>query len=85
LSKVCRDLGGKTLIYGGGWRRDGLAEDETMAEAVRFFEDLTVRIEGHGTCFCFKPLGPGDSNFINSRWRASPSPTRWRALHSAYN
>ena len=66
LSKVCRDLGGKTLIYGGGWRRDGLAEDETRAEAVRFFEDLTVRVEGHGTCFCFKPLGPGDSNFINS-------------------
>ncbi len=33
---------------------------------VRFFEDLAVRVEGHGTCFCFKPLGPGDPDFINS-------------------
>ncbi|NQU59078.1 MAG: sugar phosphate isomerase/epimerase, partial [Rhodospirillales bacterium] len=23
-------------------------------------------VEGHGTCFCFEPLGPDDTDFINS-------------------
>lgn len=66
LSKVCRDLGGRTLIYGGGRRRGKLPEDEARAEAVAFFGELTKRVEAHGTCFCFEPLGPGDSDFINS-------------------
>ena len=29
-------------------------------------DDLTTSISGHGTCFCFEPLGPADSDFINS-------------------
>ncbi len=66
LSKVCRDLGGKTLIYGGGRWRGELLEDEAQAEAVEFFGELTARVETHGTCFCFEPLGPNDSDFINS-------------------
>ncbi|MDA1091404.1 MAG: sugar phosphate isomerase/epimerase [Proteobacteria bacterium] len=66
LSGVCRDLGGRTLIYGGGRKRGDLPVDEARAEAVTFFGELTNRIEGHGTCFCFEPLGPKDSDFINS-------------------
>ena len=66
LSKVCRDLGGRTLIYGGGRRRGALPEPEARAEAVAFFGELTKRVETHGTCFCFEPLGPDDSDFINS-------------------
>ena len=66
LSKVCRDLGGRTLIYGGGRKRGSLPEDEARAEAVGFFGELTKRVETHDTCFCFEPLGPDDSDFINS-------------------
>ena len=66
LSKVCRDLGGRTLIYGGGRKRGAVPEDEARAEAVDFFGELTKRVEIHGTCFCFEPLGPEDSDFINS-------------------
>ena len=66
LSKVCRDLGGKTLIYGGGRRRGSLPRDAARAEAVAFFGELTKRVEIHGTCFCFEPLGPDDADFINS-------------------
>ncbi len=66
LSGVCRDLGGKTLIYGGGRRRGDIPEDEARAEAVDFFGELTKRVENHGTCFCFEPLGPKDTDFINS-------------------
>ncbi|NQU61382.1 MAG: sugar phosphate isomerase/epimerase [Rhodospirillales bacterium] len=66
LSKVCRDLGGRTLIYGGGRKRGMVPEPEARAEAVAFFGELTKRTEPHGTCFCFEPLGPKDSDFINS-------------------
>lgn len=66
LSGVCRDLGGKTLIYGGGRRRGGLAPDDAWNEAVHFFGELCARTEDHGTCFCFEPLGPNDTDFINS-------------------
>ena len=66
LSKVCRDLGGRTLIYGSGRRRGTVPEPEARAEAVAFFGELTKRVETHSTCFCFEPLGPEDSDFINS-------------------
>ena len=66
LSKVCRDLGGKTLIYGGGRRRDKMPHADAYNEAVDFFVELCSRIEDHGTCFCFEPLGPKDTDFINT-------------------
>lgn len=66
LSAVCRDLGGKTLIYGGGRRRGDVSQDQAYAQAHAFFSELCTRIEDHGTCFCFEPLGPNDTDFINS-------------------
>lgn len=66
LSKLCRDLGGRTLIYGGGRKRGDLALEDAFAESEIFFGELIPRIEGHGTVFCFEPLGPTDSDFINS-------------------
>ena len=66
LSGVCRDLGGRILIWGGGRRRGDIPAEEAYSEAVEFMGELTQRIEGHGTCFCFEPLGPKDTDFINS-------------------
>jgi sugar phosphate isomerase/epimerase len=66
LSKLCRDLGGKTLTYGGGRNRGGLSMDDAFIESEIFFSDLIPRIESHGTVFCFEPLAPSDSDFINS-------------------
>lgn len=66
LSKLCRDLGGKTLTYGGGRQRDKLSQEEAFIESEAFFHDLIPRIEDHGTVFCFEPLAPTDSDFINS-------------------
>ena len=66
LSGVCRDLGGRTLIYGGGRTRGDLPEEDARTEAIDFFGELSRRTERHGTCFCFEPLGPRDSDFINS-------------------
>ncbi len=66
LSGVCRDLGGHTLIWGGGRRRNALPESTAYREAEAFMGELCQRIEGHGTCFCFEPLGPCDTDFIHT-------------------
>lgn len=66
LSKVCRDLGGRTMIWGVGRRRGSVPLDAARTEAIAFCGELAARIEGHGTCLCFEPLGPKDSDFINS-------------------
>ncbi|MDO8605773.1 MAG: sugar phosphate isomerase/epimerase family protein [Phaeospirillum sp.] len=66
LSALCRDLGGRTLIYGGGRRRGDLPADEARAETRRFLSELLPRVEGHGTRLCFEPLGPRDSDFLNT-------------------
>jgi len=66
LSKICRDLGGKTLIWGAGRKHSGLNFDLAEERALEFIRDLLSRVQDHGTCFCFEPLGPGDTNFVNS-------------------
>ncbi len=66
LSALCRDLGGRTLIYGGGRKRGAVSPEAAVAESVDFCGELCKRIESHGTCLCFEPLGPNDSDFINS-------------------
>ncbi len=66
LSALCRDLGGRTLIYGGGRRRGEVDAAEALAETRRFLSELLPRIEAHGTVLCFEPLGPKDSDFLNT-------------------
>lgn len=65
LSAVCRDLGGQTLIWGAGRRRGELPRSEARYRAIEFLMQLCDRIAGHGTVFCFEPLGPTDDDFIN--------------------
>ncbi len=68
LSRLCADLGGHTLVFGSGGarRRGALSADAAAREAAEFFIALAPRIADHGTCFAFEPLGPDDSDFINS-------------------
>ncbi len=66
LSALCRDLGGVTLIYGGGRKRGELSAEAARAETRHFLSELLPRMEGHGTKLCFEPLGPKDSDFLNS-------------------
>ncbi len=68
LSGLCRDLGGRTLIYGSKTARPrgALSLDQAHEEAVDFMGELCLRIKGHGTCFCFEPLETDVADFINS-------------------
>ena len=70
LSKVCRDLGGVTLIYGGGRWRGDIPKKNAFTIAGEFITDLITRVEKHGTVFCFEPLAECDSDFINSAYES---------------
>ena len=72
LSRVCADLGGRTLIYGSASarRRGGLPLADANAEAIDFFAALARRTGADETCFCFEPLGPDEADFINSAFDA---------------
>lgn len=62
LSAVCRDLGGKTLIWGPRWRND-LPDRVAWQQCRAFLEALLPRIEAHGTVLCFAPLGSSGGDF----------------------
>jgi len=68
LSAVCRDLGGKTLIYGSrtARTRGHRTMEEANAAATDFFGALCQRVEGHGTCFCIEPLETEVADYIHS-------------------
>ena len=56
LSKVCVDLGGTTLIYGGGRRRGSVPYNSAISITKDFFSELVDRTEVHNTILCFEPL-----------------------------
>lgn len=68
LSAMCRDLGGKTLIYGSRTARTKgkRTMKEANTEAADFFDALCKRVEGHGTCFCIEPLETDVSDYVHS-------------------
>ncbi len=60
LSALCRDIGGKTLIF--RWQpRSGpplLADGESWRRCRAFLEELLTAIEAHGTLLCLAPAAP---------------------------
>lgn len=66
LSAVCRDLGGYTLIWGGGRHRGTTTYSDAVAQTIDFFGELAISTKEHGTCFCLEPLSPKDTDFIHS-------------------
>jgi sugar phosphate isomerase/epimerase len=66
LSALCRDLGGRTLIYGGGRRRGDVSADAAASEIDAFLSQVLPSIEAHGTVLCFEPLGPKDTDTLNT-------------------
>lgn len=66
LSEVCRDLGGRTLIWGGGRKKGDMSTSGARDIAIGFFTELTERTATHGTVFCLEPLTAADTDFIHS-------------------
>jgi sugar phosphate isomerase/epimerase len=72
LSKVCVDLGGKTLVYGSpsARKKNGLSVDQADKQTISFFQDLSQKIELHDTCFVLEALGKDETDYIHSALHA---------------
>jgi sugar phosphate isomerase/epimerase len=68
LSQICRDLGGRTLIFGSpsARNRDQISEIEAFNIAAEFLTELCLKIKPHETVLCMESLPKADTNFLNS-------------------
>lgn len=69
LARGCRDLGGEVLVLGSPQQRS-LPPDMTMAEGVDLAAATLAAVlpglEETGVDLCLEPLGPEETNFINT-------------------
>lgn len=66
LSALCRDLGGRTLVYGGGRRRGDVPPEAARAGLMAYLDAVLPTLESHRTILCFEPLGANDTDFLNT-------------------
>jgi len=68
LSKICADLGGRTLVFGSpaARQRKDLPTSIADEETVLFFSDLSEAIKLHGTFFVIEALGANETDYIHS-------------------
>ena len=69
LVDFCADLGGERMIVGSPKQRNVLPNvslEQARAWAIETFGEAVTRAQDRGVTICFEPLGPGETNFINS-------------------
>ena len=65
----CADLGGKYVIFGSPRRRDllpGVTREQGSEWALESIAPAVLRGTERGVTFCLEPLGPNESNFLNT-------------------
>jgi sugar phosphate isomerase/epimerase len=69
LVDFCADIGGTRIIVGSPKQRnvlDGVGYEQAWAWATDTFRDSVKRAEDRRVVICFEPLGPGETNFVNT-------------------
>jgi sugar phosphate isomerase/epimerase len=69
LVQCCADLGGKVMVAGSPKQRNvmvGVAREQVNAWALETFREAVALAEELGVTICFEPLGPAETNFINT-------------------
>ena len=69
LVDLCADLGGKVLVVGSPKQRNllpGVTAGMALGHARGVFRPLLDRAARRGVTFAFEPLGPAETNFINT-------------------
>ena len=74
VARLCADVGGKTLAGGSPKQRSvlpGLTCEEAWRLARDTYESMLADLRKLGVIFCLEPLGPEETNFINSAAEAT--------------
>lgn len=69
LVALCRDLGGEVLVFGSPKQRQvepGQNPEDAFRRATRLFQDLALEAAAALVTVCFEPLGPAETNFVNT-------------------
>ncbi len=69
LVDFCADVGGKVMVAGSPKQRNimpGVSPGQAADWALGTFRDAVRRAEDRGVTICFEPLGPIETNFINT-------------------
>ncbi len=69
LVDCCADLGGSRIILGSPKQRDlqpGVTLEEGFERGFLTLRDAVKRAEDRGVVICFEPLGPAETNFVNT-------------------
>lgn len=65
----CADLGGHVIVVGSPRQRSrlpGVSHDQAWAWAAEVFRDAVRQAEDRAVTLCLEPLGPSETNFINT-------------------
>lgn len=69
LVDFCADIGGARIIVGSPKQRSlqpGVSYEQAWEFATNVFRDSVQRAEERGVVICFEPLGPGETDFVNT-------------------
>jgi sugar phosphate isomerase/epimerase len=69
LVDFCGDIGGARIIVGSPKQRSlqpGVSYQQAWEFATNVFRDSVRRAEERGVVICFEPLGPGETDFVNT-------------------
>jgi sugar phosphate isomerase/epimerase len=69
LAEACRDLGGSIMVFGSPAQRSlsaGVSREQAFGHAARTFEGLLPALDACDVTLCLEPLGPEETNFLNT-------------------
>jgi sugar phosphate isomerase/epimerase len=69
LVQFCSDIGGRIMVAGSPKQRNvmpGLTREQAEEWALQTFRDAVKLAEDKRITICFEPLGPTETNFINT-------------------
>lgn len=69
LTELCRDLGGRVLVFGSPQQRNvpaGVTPEEATDYALEVFRSLVPTLEQFDVTLALEPLGPAEGNFLNT-------------------
>lgn len=67
LARLCRDLGGKILVFGSPQQRNlapGMSHEQGVELAAEVFRAAMPELEKCGVTLAVEPLGPAEGNFL---------------------